>query len=127
ACRRASRPGDSGAPTREGRPAMQVVLEHLWPATVELALAAAALSTLLAVPLGIVSATHKDRLADHLSRLASLLLQSMPGFWLGLLLILLFAVQFGGILPAYGAGSWRPLVLPALALPAAPLAPSTPP
>src|SRR5262249_18083055 len=87
--------GDFGASIRERRPAMQVVLEHLWPATVELALAAAALSTLLAVPLGIVSATHKDRLADHLSRLASLLLQSMPGFWLGLLLILLFAVQFG--------------------------------
>jgi peptide/nickel transport system permease protein len=101
---------------------MGLVLEHLWPATVELALAAALLSTVLAVPLGIVSATHKDRAADHVSRIASLLLQSMPGFWLGLLLILLFAVELRGFLPAFGSGTWRHLVLPAVALAAAPLA-----
>src|SRR5262247_1196049 len=114
--------GDFGASIREKRPAMQVVLEHFWPATVELALAAAALATVLALPLGIVSATHKDQVADHLSRLASLFLQSMPGFWLVLLLILLFAVQLRGLLPAYGFGTWRHLVLPAVALAAAPLA-----
>jgi peptide/nickel transport system permease protein len=101
---------------------MGLVLEHLWPATVELALAAALLSTVLAVPLGIISATHKDRAADHVSRIASLLLQSMPGFWLGLLLILLFAVELRGFLPAFGSGTWRHLVLPAVALAAAPLA-----
>src|SRR5262249_53661513 len=104
------------------RPAMAMVLEHLWPATVVLALAAAVLATLVAIPLGIVSATRKDRAADHLSRLASLFLQSMPSFWLGLLLILLFAVHFHGMLPAYGAGTWRHLVLPAVTLAAAPLA-----
>ena len=114
--------GDFGTSIRERRPAMGVVLERFWPATVELALAAALLSTLLAVPLGIVAATHKDRAADHLSRIASLLLQSMPGFWLGLLLILLFAVELRGLLPAYGAGTWRHLILPAIALAAAPLA-----
>jgi len=114
--------GDFGRSIRERRPALPVVLEHFWPATVELALAAAVLATVLAVPLGIVSATHKDRAADHLSRLASLFLQSMPSFWLGLLLILLFAVQLRGLLPAYGAGTWRHLVLPAVALAAAPLA-----
>jgi peptide/nickel transport system permease protein len=101
---------------------MGLVLEHLWPATVELALAAALLSTVLAVPLGIISATHKDRAADHVSRIASLLLQSMPGFWLGLLLILLFAVELRGFLPAFGSGTWRHLILPAVALAAAPLA-----
>jgi peptide/nickel transport system permease protein len=114
--------GDFGASIRSKRPAMSLVLEHLWPATAELALAAAFLSTVLAVPLGIVSATHKDRAADHVSRLASLLLQSMPGFWLALLLILLFAVELRGLLPAYGSGTWRHLVLPAVALAAAPLA-----
>jgi peptide/nickel transport system permease protein len=114
--------GDFGTSIRSKRPAMGLVLEHLWPATAELALAAAFLSTVLAVPLGIVSATHKDRAADHVSRLASLLLQSMPGFWLGLLLILLFAVELRGLLPAYGSGTWRHLVLPAIALAAAPLA-----
>jgi len=114
--------GDFGTSIREKRPAMGLVLERFWPATVELALAAAVLSTLLAVPLGVVAATHKDRTADHLSRIASLLLQSMPGFWLGLLLILLFAVELHGLLPAYGAGTWRHLILPAVALAAAPLA-----
>jgi len=114
--------GDFGTSIRGKRPAMRLVLEHLWPATVELALAAALLSTVLAVPLGIISATHKDGVADHASRLVSLLLQSMPGFWLGLLLILLFAVELRGLLPAYGSGTWRHLILPAVALAAAPLA-----
>src|SRR5215831_10228105 len=85
--------GDFGRSIRERRPALPVVLEHFWPATVELALAAAVLASVLAIPLGIVSATHRDRAADHVSRIASLFLQSMPSFWLGLLLILLFAVQ----------------------------------
>src|SRR5262250_328838 len=114
--------GDFGNSIRDKRPAMRLVLEHFWPATVELAVAAALLSTVLAVPLGMLSATHKDGVADHLSRLGSLLLQSMPGFWLGLLLILLFAVELRGLLPAYGFGTWRHLVLPAVALAAAPLA-----
>jgi peptide/nickel transport system permease protein len=117
--------GDFGRSIRERRPAMQMVLEHFWPATVELALAAGFLATALAIPLGVVSATRKDRAADHLSRLASLLLQSMPSFWLGILLSLLFAVEFRGLLPAYGSGSWRHLILPAVALAAAPLAQNT--
>jgi peptide/nickel transport system permease protein len=52
----------------------------------------------------------------------SLFLQSMPSFWLGIMLILLFAVALGGLLPAYGSGSLRHLILPAVALAAAPLA-----
>ena len=114
--------GDFGTSIRERRPALGMVFQHFWPATVELAAAAIVLSTALAIPLGIVSATRKDRAADHLSRIASLFLQSMPGFWLGLMLILVFAVELGGWLPAYGSGSLRHLVLPAIALAAAPLA-----
>ncbi len=114
--------GDFGTSIRERRPAMKMVVEHFWPATVELAAAAIVLSTALAIPLGIVSATRKDHLADHASRIASLFLQSMPGFWLGLMLILVFAVQLGGLLPAYGSGGLRHLILPAVALAAAPLA-----
>ena len=93
-----------------------------WPATVELAAAALLLSTLPAVPLGVVSATQRDGALDHLSRVGSLLLQSMPSFWLGLVLILIFAVVLGGLLPAYGSGSLRHLILPAITLAAAPLA-----
>src|SRR5262249_24044272 len=91
--------GDFGRSIRERRPALPMVLEHFWPATVELALVASVLATIGAIPLGIVSATNKDRAADHASRVASLFLQSMPSFWLGLLLILLFAVELGGLLP----------------------------
>ena len=83
---------------------MSMVLEHLWPATVELSVAALLLSTLLAIPLGVISATRRNRAADHVSRIGSLFLQSMPSFWLGLMLILLFAVELGGLLPAYGLG-----------------------
>ena len=96
--------GDFGTSIRERRPAMHMVFQHFWPATVELAAAAIALSTVLAIPLGIVSATRKDRAADHASRIASLFLQSMPSFWLGLMLILLFAVELNGLLPAYRVG-----------------------
>jgi peptide/nickel transport system permease protein len=67
--------GDFGTSIQGRRPAMAVVLEHFWPATVELALAALVLSTVLAIPLGVLSATHKDGTLDHLSRVASLLLQ----------------------------------------------------
>ena len=114
--------GDFGASIREKRPAMRMVMEHCWPATVELAAAALFLSTVLAVPLGVVSATHRGRFADHASRIASLFLQSMPSFWLGIMLILLFAVVLGGLLPAFGRGSFKHLILPAIALAAAPLA-----
>jgi peptide/nickel transport system permease protein len=114
--------GDFGASIREKRPAMSMVLEHLWPATVELAAAALVLSTLFAIPLGVVSATHRNGALDHASRLVSLFLQSMPSFWLGLMLILIFAVELGGLLPAYGAGTMRHLILPAVTLAAAPLA-----
>ena len=92
--------GDFGVSIRDKRPAMRMVLEHFWPATVELAAAALLLSTVLAVPLGVISATHRGRAADHASRLASLFLQSMPSFWLGIMLILIFAVVLGGLLPA---------------------------
>src|SRR3989442_1228061 len=114
--------GDFGASIREKRPAMRMVLEHFWPATVELAAAALLLSTVLAVPLGRIWATDRGRAADHASRIASLFLQSMPSFWLGIMLIMMFAVVLGGLLPAYGTGTWRHLVLPAVALAAAPLA-----
>jgi len=114
--------GDFGMSMREKRPAMRMVLECLWPATVELTLAAILLSTLPAIPLGVLSATHKDTAVDHLSRISSLLLQSMPSFWLGMVLILICAVQFPGLLPSYGAGSLRHLILPSVTLAAAPLA-----
>ena len=114
--------GDFGISIQQRRPALPIVHEQLWPATAELALAAIVLATVLAIPLGVVAATHRGGGLDHLSRVGSLFLQSMPSFWLGLMLILLFAVALGGLLPAFGSGSLRHLILPALTLAAAPLA-----
>lgn len=114
--------GDFGLSIRDKRPAMGMVLNHLWPATVQLAIAALLVSTLPAIPLGVISATRKGTAIDHISRVTSLFLQSMPSFWLGLMLILLFAVQLQGLLPSYGSGSWRHLLLPSVTLAAAPLA-----
>ncbi|HXD98867.1 MAG TPA: ABC transporter permease [Candidatus Acidoferrum sp.] len=114
--------GDFGVSIRERRPAMRMVLEHFWPATAQLALAALVLAVVLPIPLGVIAATHRNGLVDHLSRLGSLFLQSMPSFWLGLMLILLFAVALGGLLPAFGWGTLRHLILPAVTLAAAPLA-----
>jgi len=114
--------GDFGQSIQTRRPALPMVLEHLWPATAVLAAAALVLSTVAAVPLGVLSATHRGGWVDHASRFASLFLQSMPAFWLGIMLILLFAVELGGLLPAYGSGTVRHLILPAVTLAAAPLA-----
>jgi peptide/nickel transport system permease protein len=91
--------GDFGMSIRDKRPAMRMVLEHFWPATVTLSLAAMAISTVLAIPLGVVSATRKDTVVDHLSRLSSLFLQTMPSFWQGIVCILIFAVWWRGLLP----------------------------
>ena len=114
--------GDFGLSIRERRPAMRMVLEHFWPATAQLAFAALVLAVVLPIPLGVLAATHRNGVLDHASRLGSLFLQSMPSFWLGLMLILLFAVALGGLLPAYGWGTLSHLILPALTLAAAPLA-----
>jgi peptide/nickel transport system permease protein len=112
--------GDFGTSIRERRPAMVMVFQHFWPATVELAAAAIVLSTVLAIPLGIVSATRKDRAADHASRIGSLFLQSMPGFWLGLMLIILFSLRLrlfpvSGFGDSFIANLWH-LFLPAVTI-----------
>ena len=73
----------SASPSQTRRPALGMVLEHLWPATAVLAAAALLLSTLVAVPLGVLSATHRGGWVDHASRLASLFLQSMPALLAG--------------------------------------------
>jgi peptide/nickel transport system permease protein len=106
--------GDFGNSIITRRP----VTEHIWerlPATLELGSVAMALSVLLGVPLGIYSAVHRGRMLDRSARVFSVLGQSMPTFWLGLMLILLFAV-FLGVLPAGGRGGLANLLLPAFTL-----------
>jgi peptide/nickel transport system permease protein len=106
--------GDFGNSILTRRP----VVEHIWerlPATVELGIVAMFLSVLMGVPLGVYSAVHRGSVLDSGARIFAVLGQSMPAFWLGLMLILLFAVVLG-VLPAGGRGGLAHLILPAFTL-----------
>lgn len=106
--------GDLGKSFLQGEPALSLILERM-PATLELSVAAIAFSLLLALPAGILSALKKDRLTDYLCMTGALLGQSMPVFWLGLMLITFLSVQLD-LFPVSGRGSLRHLVLPAVTL-----------
>lgn len=106
--------GDFGMSYRWEMPAMQLILDRM-PATIELASAALLCSLIVAVPVGVLSAVHHGTWIDTIGRVVAMLGQAMPNFWVGLLLILIFAVSLGWF-PAVGYGEARHLVLPAIAL-----------
>jgi peptide/nickel transport system permease protein len=106
--------GDFGMSYRWQMPALDLVLERL-PATIELAVAALAFSIALSVPVGVLSAVHRGSWFDTFGKGFAMLGQAMPGFWVGLLLILVFAIHLGW-LPAFGHGSPAHLIMPAIAL-----------
>ena len=86
--------GDFGLSFFHRRPVIDVIAERL-PATIELTLAALVLALAVGIPLGVLAAVRKNGLLDRLATVGSLLGVSMPGFWFGILLILLFAVKLG--------------------------------
>jgi peptide/nickel transport system permease protein len=106
--------GDFGQSYRWQMPALDLVLERL-PATMELACAGLLFSVALAVPLGVLSAVHRDGWIDQVGRVLAMLGQAMPNFWIGLMLILVFSIGLGW-LPAFGRGGPENLILPAIAL-----------
>jgi peptide/nickel transport system permease protein len=106
--------GDLGQSTRTRRPVTSE-LEARVGNTIQLALASLAVAALIGVTAGVLSATRRNTWLDHASMLIALFGVSMPVFWLGLMLMLIFAVRLGWF-PAVGTGTWRHLVLPALAL-----------
>lgn len=106
--------GDLGESIRARRPVLDYVLERV-PATGQLALTAFALSVLGGIPLGMAAAVRRESWIDHAARALALFAQSVPGMWLGLILILVFAVRLQ-LLPSIGAGAPRHLVLPSLTL-----------
>lgn len=106
--------GDLGQSFSLGLPNTQLILQRL-PATLELALAALVLALAIAVPLGLVSGSRPDGALDLLARGLSLIGQTVPGYWLAMVLILVFAVQLR-VLPSFGRDGWQSLVLPAAAL-----------
>ncbi len=106
--------GDFGLSLRHNQPALPLVLASL-PATLELTGAALFLAALIGVPVGILSATRRNSVADHLCLVASLIGQCVPTFWLGIILILILTLDLGW-LPSSGRGTVAHLLMPALTL-----------
>ena len=112
--------GDLGTSFAYRAPVNDLIREAL-PKTFELGLAAFAFAVLIGIPIGVLSATRPGGWFDRLGKGVALAGQSVPNFWLGILLVLLFSVRLGW-LPAFGYGTWQHIVLPAIALGWYPLA-----
>jgi peptide/nickel transport system permease protein len=106
--------GDFGYSFFHRAPALPLVLERM-PTTLLLTVLAMLIAVAVAVPGGIYGAVRRGSLVDHAVTLVVFLGQSMPVFWTGIMLILLFAVQWR-VLPVSGWDSWSSLVLPAVTL-----------
>jgi peptide/nickel transport system permease protein len=107
--------GDFGDSLKwRGYSAMGVVADRL-PQTLYLGGVAVAISVVVAIPLGVISAMKKDGWIDKTAQVFSLFGQSIPQFWFAILLIWLFAVALQ-LLPTSGSGSWRHVILPAVAM-----------
>jgi len=112
--------GDFGKSYRYSAPAFEIVMRR-FPATVQLALIALFVSVILGIPIGVISATRPNTVTDYVSTLAALVGQSVPSFFLGIMLMLIFGVWLR-VLPISGKGDWRNLILPAFTLAAFSLA-----
>lgn len=116
--------GDWGKSFADGQPVLQKIMERL-PATLELALAALLLEVLIAIPVGVIAATRQYSLFDYISTVFAFIGVSIPNFWFGLMLMLLFSVHLGwlpsiGRLPTTGEVTlWiriKHLIMPSLVL-----------
>ncbi|MBI3458307.1 MAG: ABC transporter permease [Candidatus Rokubacteria bacterium] len=112
--------GDFGQSFQYRAPALQVVVERL-PATLDLTLAAMVLTIAFGVSIGIVAAVRQGTGYDYTSTVLAVLGQSLPNFWLGIMLVLLFGVTLRW-LPTSGFHGWQHLVLPSITLAAFPTA-----
>ncbi len=106
--------GDFGLSYRYRLPVTTLLLERL-PATLELALAGMALAVIVGVPIGVLGAAHPGSIWGGLSSAIGILGLSIPPFWAGLILIILFSVKLG-IFPVAGRGEPGSLVLPAITM-----------
>ena len=106
--------GDLGDSIRERRPVQEVLWER-FPASLELALVAFALSMVVGLPLGVLSAVKRGTVLDHIGKVTALLGQSAPPFWLGIMFIFFFAVRLQWV-PVSGRTEWSAVVLPAITL-----------
>ena len=106
--------GNFGKSTRWTRPALELVLSRM-PATFELGIVAFLFAVSLGLLAGVTAATHRGKMIEQVVRIGALCGQSMPSFWIGIMLILIVAVQFR-LLPTSGRGGLAHLILPAITL-----------
>jgi ABC-type dipeptide/oligopeptide/nickel transport system permease component len=103
--------GDFGHSYHYRTDAMTIVLKRM-PATLKLTSAALLVALIVAIPAGILSAVRRGKISDVIIRISVLLGQAVPGFWLALVLIIIFGVRLRW-LPVSGAEGWKSLILPA--------------
>jgi ABC-type dipeptide/oligopeptide/nickel transport system permease component len=106
--------GDMGRSIRENR-LVSKEISDVWPATLKLTIAAMVIALSMGVMLGIFSAVKPNSYFDGTNRIISLFGLSMPVFWIGLVMIVIFAYWLR-LLPTGGTGSWKHIVLPAVTL-----------
>ena len=106
--------GDFGKSIEENRPAGDVIWER-FVSTFELGGAAFLFSIVVGIPLGILSAVRRGGVMDNFGKMVALIGQSAPNFWLGIMLIFLFAVRLEWVPPS-GRHDWNSLILPAITL-----------
>ncbi len=106
--------GDFGKSWYADTPAFKLVLERM-PPTLYLTTAGLVTALLIALPLGILAALKQHSFVDNLCTMAAVAGQAMPIFWLGIMLIIIFAVQLR-LLPASGYGTWQHFLMPAFTL-----------
>ncbi|MEK8127945.1 ABC transporter permease [Paenibacillus filicis] len=106
--------GDFGHSRINKDPVLPKILEHV-PATLTLTLVSTFFSIVIGIGLGVLSAIHRNGVIDFIARFVGLFGISMPSFWTGILLLLVFSIQLGWF-PAMGSEGWETLVLPGLAL-----------
>lgn len=107
--------GDFGQSINWGDQSAIGLVGQRFPATLQLAAIAMGISILIAVPIGVLSAVKKDSIFDYIGKLIALAGQSLPPFWLGIVLIFIFAVQLD-LFPTSGRGGGKNLILPAITL-----------
>jgi ABC-type dipeptide/oligopeptide/nickel transport system permease component len=106
--------GDFGHSLHFRTPAMPLVLERL-PATVQLASAGLLMAMVIGIPIGLIGGFTPGSVTDSIGRLVALMGQSVPNFWLGLMMILYLGVRLGWF-PTFGRDQWNSVIMPAFVL-----------
>ena len=106
--------GDFGDSWQHSRPALDLILERA-PASVRLGLVGLGIALAVGTPLGALAALRKGTWIDQSARFVAVMGQATPGFWLGIMLLLILGVQLE-LLPISGSGDWRHLVMPGIVI-----------